>query len=323
MAIMHGDNSGVYQAMMQLAWINGRFGNAERAARWRERAAALRSNMMKHLWNGKFFCHQLPLNCKPHDENEDRRLSMSDAYALNRGVLSPEDCRRVIEEYRSRRETTDAFCEWFTIDPPYERFGPNENHAKCEYVNGAICPFTAGELAKGAFENGYEEYGWDIIERIVRMVLEDNGNIYFLYHPKTRAPQGRGPSGWGAAAIISAVDQGLAGIQDGDKLYRHMRFAPRWAVSPFKEGRYLTGYEISKKLVDVRYVFTDRGFRYNLRSPAEKVDAHILVPKGRTPKRLLVDGCPTAFKLADVFGSGYVDVSVNPCGGVVDFEILY
>ena len=44
-----------------------------------------------------------------------------------------------------------AFAEWFTIDPPYSpsfmMYKPGQ------YVNGAVSPFTAGELAKGAFAN--------------------------------------------------------------------------------------------------------------------------------------------------------------------------
>lgn len=323
MAAMHGDNTGVYQAMRQLAWMNERFGNAEKAQAWRTRAERLRANVMKHLWNGRFFRHQLPLNCPPQDENEGRRLSMSDAYALNRGILTSDQCRSVIDEYRARRTTTEAFAEWFTIDPPYENFGPHPSHRKGQYVNGAICPFTAGELAKGAFENGYEAYGWDILERLTKMVLRDQGRIFFLYHPTTGEPQGRGPSAWGAAAILSAVDQGLAGIQDQDKQYRRLRFAPRWAVTPYAEGRYLTGYELSKKKVDVRWIFTDKGFRYNLESPAEEVAAHLLVPAGKVPSKLLVDGVETIFALNDVFGSRYVDVNVRPGNGVVDFEVLY
>ena len=321
MAAMHGDNTGVIQAMNQLAWINERFGNTAKAAEWRERSARLRASVMKHLWNGRFFRHQLPLNCPPQDENEENRLSMSDAYALNRGVLTREECRSIIEEYRSRRTKTAAFAEWFTIDPVYEDFGPN--HRKGQYVNGAICPFTAGELAKGAFENGYEAYGWDIIERLIEMVLRDEGKIFFLYHPVTGKPQGGGPSAWGAAAILSAIDQGLAGVQDLDKQYRKIRFAPRWAVTPYKEGRYLTGYELAKKKVDIRWVFTDKGFRYNLESPAEEVSAHLLLPAGKVPEKLLVDGVETKFAISDIYGSKYLDVIARPKNGVVDFEVLY
>ena len=57
MAAMHGDNTGVYQAMRQLAWMNERFGNAEKAQAWRTRAERLRANVMKHLWHGRFCRH--------------------------------------------------------------------------------------------------------------------------------------------------------------------------------------------------------------------------------------------------------------------------
>lgn len=43
MAAMHGDNTGVIQAMNQLAWINERFGNTTKAAEWRERSADRKS----------------------------------------------------------------------------------------------------------------------------------------------------------------------------------------------------------------------------------------------------------------------------------------
>ena len=319
MAVMHGDNTGVYQAMRQLAFVNRRFGDVAKAQAWEARAATLKANVMRHLYNGRFFVHQLPLNGPPVDGHEAERLTLSDAYALNRGIWSPEENRRCIEEYRRRRETGKTFAEWYTIDPPIA----NACHKPGEYVNGAISPFTAGELAKGAFENGYEAYGYDILMRVAALVKRDGGKLYFLYHPQTQEPQGRGPSAWGAAAILSAIDQGLAGIQDTDKLYRTMRFAPRWAVTEHTEGRYLTGYEVSKKKVDVRWIFKENGFRYRLECPSETVDAHLFVPAGRTPQTLRVNGRATAFALSDVFGSRYVDVTVTPERGVADFEVLY
>lgn len=102
-----------------------------------------------------------------------------------------------------------------------------------------------------------------------------------------------------------------------------IRFAPRWAVTPFTEGRYLTGYEASHKIVDVHWIFTDKGFRYHLRSPAKAVQAHLLVPVGKTPKSLRVNGLDTAFSLASVGESRYVDIVIAPQDGVADFEVLY
>lgn len=152
MCAMHGDNTGVFQAMNQLAWMNARLGNAGRSQEWRSRAAELRTSIMKHLWNGRFFVHQLPVDGgRPLDANEADRLSLSDSYALNRGILLGDECRAVIDSFIERGKTSGAFAEWFTIDPPYSpsfmMYKPGQ------YVNGAVSPFTAGELAKGAFAN--------------------------------------------------------------------------------------------------------------------------------------------------------------------------
>ena len=128
---MHGDNTGVYQAMKQLAWMNRRLCNEAKAAEWDTRAATLRENIMKHLWNGRFFVHQLPVRgTKPLDSNEANRLSLSDAYALNRGILSGDECRTVIDAFVERGKTAGTFSEFFTIDPAYEpsfnRYKPGE-----------------------------------------------------------------------------------------------------------------------------------------------------------------------------------------------------
>ena len=329
MPAFHGDNTGVWQTMVQLAAMNERLGRADRAASWRARADALKANIFKHLWNGRFFTHQKFLGTdKGIDDKENERLSLSDAYALNRGILTLGQKRSIVEEYQRRRATTGAFAEWFTIDPPYEpTFGP---HKADTYVNGAISPFTAGELAKGAFECGYEAYGWDILQRFMKMVAKD-GAVYFLYNPKggNSTTAYMGPSAWGAAALLSAVDEGLAGIANAGFGYDEITFSPRWPVTPYRELRYVTGYESVGRYVDCRYVQTEEGFRYHLRSPAKKIKAHLLVPSGKTPKVLLVNGTETPFALSTVGESRYVDVSVYVDAvvarrdGPVDFEVLY
>jgi len=320
---MHGDNTGVYQAMRQLAWMNRRLGNEAKAAEWDERAATLRENIMKHLWNGRFFVHQLPVRgAKPLDSNEENRISLSDAYALNRGILTGDECRAVIDAFIERGRTAGAFSEFFTIDPAYEpSFG---NVKPGVYVNGAISPFTAGELAKGAFRNGREEYAWGIISRWMRKVEKD-GELYFLYNRKTGASisENAGPSAWGSAALLDAIEEGLAGIVDAGAGYDVLEFSPRWCVTPYTELRYVTGYEMSKKYVDVRYAVYQWGLRCNVKSPAKKIVAHILLPEGKSPKLLLVNGEETPFEMSTVDESRYVDVTVTPKDGVADFELPF
>lgn len=318
MSIMHGDNSGVYQAMHQLAWLNRRLGNEEKALSWESRAALLRENMYRHLWNGKFFIHQLHLNHAGIDSLEGERLSLSNSYDINRGVTDTEQSRSIIEEYISRRESTDYFAEWFSIDPPYEKF---YIYPKGKYVNGAISPFTAGELAKAALNNGYEEYGWDIICRFMNIVERD-GTAYFLYNTdSTPQPEG-GPSAWGAAALISAVDEGLAGINDVGVNYDEIFFAPKFPVTHYTELRYLTGYEVTGRMIDLRYILRDEGMRYDIYSPAKKIDAHILLPKGKECKKLLLNGVEHGFERELVGDSVYVNLCAVS-DRVLSFEIIF
>ena len=320
-AIMHGDNSGVYQAMAQLAWLNGRLGHTAKAADWRARADALKAAMYKHLWNGRFFFHQLPLNVPPVDAHERERLSLSAAYDMNRGLMPVADCRRTIEEFRRRRQTTDCFAEWFTVDPPYDfTFA---RHPRGDYVNGGVCLFTAGELAKAALENGYEAYGWDILVRVKEMAARD-GTLYFLYDRTTATSinAALGPSAWGAASVLSAFDEALAGVRDAGVRYDAIRFSPRWPVTGLDEVRYFTGYEAADAVVDVRYVRRANGLRYLVRAPAKALAAHILLPSGAAAREVWLNGAPRAFETTAVGDSRYVDFETEGTG-TYDIEILF
>ena len=320
MAIMHGDNSGVWQAMNQLAWMNRRLGNETKALEWEGRASKLRSDIFKHLWNGRHFVHQKPLNVPPYDDKEDIRLSLSNTYDINRGLTDLRQSRSIIEEYLSRRDTSSAFAEWFTIDPPYDKFFI---YKPGKYVNGAISPFTAGELAKAAFNNGYEKYGWDIIRRFEKMMQSD-GTVYFLYSRATGQSEakGAGPSAWGAAAVMSAIDEGLAGICNTGCGYDEIYFCPRFPVTHYRELRYFTGYELSHKTVDLRYVLKENGMRYRVKSPARLMKCHILLPEGRKVSAVLVNGRAVSYVNSNVADSRYVDFEIRP-DGVADIEMLF
>lgn len=307
MSIMHGDNSGIYQAMLQLAWFNRRVGTEEKAKAWEQRAEEIRKNMFKYLWNGRFFMHQLHLNHDGVDKLEGERLSLSNTYDMNRGVTDVEQSRKIIEEYMRRKEESNLYAEWFSIDPPYEEFN---GFKPGTYVNGALSPFTAGELAKAALNNGYEAYGWDIITRFMKMVERDK-TIVFLYDPDGTPQPDRGPSAWGAASFISAIDEALAGITDAGVQYDEIAFSPRFPITPYTELRYLTGYEVTNVKVDVRYILTEEGMRYDITSPAKTIRAHILLPEGKSCKKVLVNGNEQSFELQSVGDSTYADFKIT------------
>ena len=115
---------------------------------------------------------------------------------------------------------------------------------------------------------------------------------------------------------------GLAGINDVGVNYDEIFFAPKFPVTHYTELRYLTGYEVTKAMVDVRYILTDEGMRYDVYSPAKKIQAHILLPKGRNCKKLLLNGNETAFSSETIGSSEYVNVSCM-INKKASFEVLF
>ena len=154
---------------------------------------------------------------------------------------------------------------------------------------------------------------------------KDGGNIYFLYDRYTRRPENAkvGPAAWGAAAVLSAIDEGLAGITDLDCRYRSLGFSSRWPVTPYDELRYFSGYELNGDIVDVRYVLTGEGMRYCVDSPAREIHAHILLPEGKQASKVLLNRQETAFETVRVGESLYVDFAEKGLRGRVDIEILF
>ena len=75
-------------------------------------------------------------------------------------------------------------------------------------------------------------------------------------------------------------------------------------------------------MVDVRYILTDEGMRYDIYSPANKIHAHILLPKGRSCRKLLLNGNETTFSTETIGGSEYINADCT-ADGKVSFEILF
>jgi len=165
--IMHGDNTGMADACRKLAEML-RFTKREYdAVEALEYANHLQSQLDKVAWNGEFYTHHVsedPSFERDFGVDESRQVSLSNAYALNRGI-DHEKAVAIIKTYqRIRKEMPKtALAEFYQIYPPFER---GWKLPKWQYMNGAVTTLVAGELARGAFMHGFEEYGADILDRI-------------------------------------------------------------------------------------------------------------------------------------------------------------
>jgi hypothetical protein len=168
---MHGDSMGLAQACDELAEMLTHTGRSDDAERVKKIGKDLRANLDEHCWNGEFFTHFVPEDPgfeRPFGVDQDSQVSLSNSYALNRGIPH-EQVVAIIRTYQRLREETKETSpgEWFCMYPPFPRgFG---NHSLWHYVNGGISPMVAGELAHGAFEHGFEAYGADILDRVAEL----------------------------------------------------------------------------------------------------------------------------------------------------------
>jgi hypothetical protein len=100
-------------------------------------------------------------------------------YSLNRG-LPHEMNVAIINTYLDlRKRLLKDPGEWYAIYPPFEKgFGIHD--AKWQYMNGGVAGHAIGELARGAYGNGFENYASDVM---LRTVLVKGGNRLGLLIP--------------------------------------------------------------------------------------------------------------------------------------------
>jgi hypothetical protein len=166
--IFFGDNANMIVGLHRLIEMLKSAGRESESAAYFQLADGMEKRLNDLAWNGEFFTHWIPEDRSlKFDLGVDinRQVSLSNAYSLNRGI-SHEQSVGIIKTYqRIRREMPPTSPgEFYAIYPPFERGFAGEN-GKWEYMNGGVMSCTAGELAHGAFENGFEQYGADILRR--------------------------------------------------------------------------------------------------------------------------------------------------------------
>jgi hypothetical protein len=250
--VFHGDNTGMAMALRMLARVEERVGDAALGQVWRGHAESILRNLSRIAWNGRFFTHHVPFRPVSVPGVDTReQLSLSNAYALSRGI-APEQGQAILDEYMRRARTTRAFAEWFSIDPPFPLgsygLAGRSGELPGAYVNGGIMPITGGELARGAFRFGNESYGFAILDHYWQRMLS-RGRTFLWYHPDGAEGVGSDDTiptcAWGTAAMLSAMIEGAAGIEDNAAAMRDVTISPRWpaagVTSSYAAARYPAG----------------------------------------------------------------------------------
>jgi len=127
---------------------------------------------------------------------------------------------------------------------------------------------------------------------------------------------GSGPRGWGAAAVLSAMVEGLAGITDKSTLYRKVEIAPRFPAAGIKQARVCLKYGPSDAYVatDYRHDPKPRTITIRLAGSPQSAAFHVLLPNGAAPRSVEANGRTVKFSSSRIEQSVYCDFSITRTG---------
>jgi hypothetical protein len=314
--IMHGDSSGYYEAFVLLSALYARLRKPALAKQWAAFARVFRRRANAASFNGTFYTHQVPLvPVTIPGVDPQRQLSLSNPMDINRGLASHAMAVNILQEYQRRKQETGAFAEWFSIDPPFPAgIWGDPKIVPGMYCNGGIMPLVGGELARAAFEHGFERYG--VQQLLAYEQLTRDNTTYLWYFPDGRpstvetstSPDAMPTDGWGSSAMLYALMEGLAGIVDDESLFRSVRLAPRWAAADCASAQVTAAYGASG--ASFGYAYTHDVARNSIALSLEgtaRVRLHLLLPDGGGRPRVRVNGRLVRSAISRVEQSRYVD----------------
>ena len=182
--IMFGDNTGMAAGCNYLAEMLAFSGRNQEAEQIRETGEKIRERLDQVAWNGRFFKHHVPEDPEIQRDlgvDENSQVSLSNAYSINRNI-KPQQAEAIIRTYMELREKMPSSSpgEWYTIFPPFGK-GYGSHNTQWSYMNGGVTTIVAGELAHGAFEQGFESYGVDILNRLLDLSEKTEGFLHCTY----------------------------------------------------------------------------------------------------------------------------------------------
>jgi hypothetical protein len=185
--IMFGDNTGMAASCRFLAEMLEYAGRNDEAKKIRQFGKGLQERVDQISWNGRFYRHHVPEEeglKRDLGVDEAEQVSLSNAYSLNRNITR-EQAVEIIKTYRRIRQEMPESSpgEFYTIFPPFNK-GYDSHGSKWNYMNGGVTSIVAGELARGAFEHGFENYGVDILNRIMDLARRTDNYLHCTYRGK-------------------------------------------------------------------------------------------------------------------------------------------
>ncbi|HEY1847653.1 MAG TPA: hypothetical protein VGG37_00545, partial [Opitutaceae bacterium] len=182
--VFFGDNVYYAASCEEISEMLRRTGDGADADKYAARARDIRARLDSLSWNGRFFTHFIdedPTVKRDLGVDTSLQIAQGNAYALNRGIRR-DQAQAILRTYQDleRHLPVGSPGEWYAIYPPFQK-GFGRHDEVWQYMNGGVGGHVAGELARGAFENGFEAYGRDILDRLTALGHAHGDRVHFAY----------------------------------------------------------------------------------------------------------------------------------------------
>ncbi|MDZ7375947.1 MAG: hypothetical protein ONB13_04940, partial [candidate division KSB1 bacterium] len=203
-------------------------------------------------WNGAFYTHHVPEDPTYKRDfgntDESKQVTISNAYAINRRIGHDKSVA-IIKTYQNIAKEMPASSpgEWYMCYPPYEK---GWHLDKWEYMNGGVSSIVAGEVAHGAFNHGFEDYGVYILRRMAELAKLSGNRLLCIYRGALPDPPQRNftpislkamanadISGQGADGVPGWTGEGVNDLHEfpvGNQIFKDVPFT---IVDPIENGR--------------------------------------------------------------------------------------
>ena len=210
-------NAVFYRAAIQLAELNHENADDRMSNSWKTKAAAIKENVNKHLWQedkGFYRIHLLltPKRLPNASDDSDILAVGGNGLAVLNDIADEPKLRKIFAVATLRKQEYGMSTIAGTLLPSYPTGRFKHPAVRDEYVyqNGGQWDWFGARFLLAEFERGYSQQAFRNLVDLARKSANNNG----LYEWHTKSGEGKGSPNYAgsAGALGSAIFQGLFGI---------------------------------------------------------------------------------------------------------------
>jgi len=122
------------------------------------------------------------------------------------------------------------------------------------------------------------------------------------------------PDNWGAAAVVYALVEGLAGVKDAGVAFDRVRLSPRWEAAHVDHAEATIKYEASGGYVSYQYRKDGNALHLLLTGNGSSFELALLLPENVSVKSVSVNGEACGFTTRKVENSAYCCFTLDGLG---------